>query len=173
MVNSLNIISSKLRGLANFSNTLKTTLLACCMIVGNASTKKRLPKSGPSNSVSNLAKAASKLRRSNSLSNLGDRSTKAASKLRRSNSLSNLGVGLAKAASKSGGPLVASAARLGSQTLQTGQRFVDKNPELTEGGVKFAKDFAKEIVDDYVNDGNNFGSGQNCDCGPNREEQMY
>ena len=153
MVNSLNIISSKLRGLANFSNTLKTTLLACCMIVGNASTKKRLPKSGPSNSVSNLAKAASKLRRSNSLSNLG--------------------VGLAKAASKSGGPLVASAARLGSQTLQTGQRFVDKNPELTEGGVKFAKDFAKEIVDDYVNDGNNFGSGQNCDCGPNREEQMY
>ena len=35
MVNFLNIISSKLRGLANFSNTLKATLLACCMIVTN------------------------------------------------------------------------------------------------------------------------------------------
>ena len=35
MVNSLNIISSKLRGLANFSNTLKATLLACCMITNS------------------------------------------------------------------------------------------------------------------------------------------
>ena len=33
MVNSLNIISSKLNGLASFSNTLKAIFLACCMIV--------------------------------------------------------------------------------------------------------------------------------------------